>query len=173
MKLFKFKDMTTIFLGEMPIHISGNLPTPGREAPEFALVANDLSEVALHDYRGKRVVLNVFPSVDTDVCAASVRRFNKEISELDDTVVLCISKDLPFAAARFCAANGIDNVHTLSAFRSDFGKSYGLEMEDGPLRALLARCVVVIDRDGKVLGNSLCEQIAEEPDYEFVKKLLK
>ncbi len=117
-------------------------------------------------------MLNIFPSLDTDVCAASVRRFNKDASEYPDTVVLCVSKDLPFAAARFCSVNGIDNVATASAFRSDFGKNYGVEFVDGPLRGLFARALVVIDKEGKVLGTSLCEQVTDEPDYDFVKKLL-
>lgn len=150
----------------------GELPEIGQPAPNFALVGKDLTELSLHDYQGKRLVLNIFPSLDTDVCAASVRRFNKEASEYDNTVVLCVSMDLPFAAARFCTVNGIDNVHTASAFRSDFGRAYGIELADGPLRGLLARMVVVIDTDGSVRGLSLCEEITEEPDYAFVKKLL-
>ncbi len=154
------------------MHICGELPKAGEAAPDFALVGRDLSDINLHDYRGKRVVLNIFPSLDTDVCAASVRRFNKDASEYPDTVVLCVSKDLPFAAARFCSVNGIDNVATASAFRSDFGKNYGVEFVDGPLRGLFARALVVIDKEGKVLGTSLCEQVTEEPDYDFVKKLL-
>lgn len=164
--------MNTVFLNGQPMHIWSELPQVGADAPFFALVGRDLTDIALHDFRGKRVVLNIFPSLDTDVCAASVRRFNKEVSELKDTVVLCVSKDLPFAAARFCVANGIDNVSTASAFRSDFGHAYGIELVDGPMRGLFARCVVVIDRDGKVMGTSLCDNIAEEPDYDFVKKLL-
>lgn len=155
------------------MHTVGELPKVGADAPWFALVGKDLSEINLHDYKGKRLVLNIFPSLDTDVCAASVRRFNKEASELKDTVVLCVSEDLPFAAARFCVANGIDNVYTASGFRSDFGKTYGVELADGPLRGLYARGLVVLDRDGKVLGTSLCEEITEEPDYEFAKSLLK
>ena len=154
------------------MHICGELPKADEAAPDFALVGRDLSDINLHDYRGKRVVLNIFPSLDTDVCAASVRRFNKDASEYPDTVVLCVSKDLPFAAARFCSVNGIDNVATASAFRSDFGKNYGVEFVDGPLRGLFARALVVIDKEGKVLGTSLCEQVTEEPDYDFVKKLL-
>ncbi len=154
------------------MHICGELPKAGEAAPDFALVGRDLSDINLHDYRGKRVVLNIFPSLDTDVCAASVRRFNKDASEYPDTVVLCVSKDLPFAAARFCSVNGIDNVATASAFRSDFGKNYGVEFVDGPLRGLFARALVVIDKEGKVLGTSLCEQVTDEPDYDFVKKLL-
>ncbi|MBD5280371.1 MAG: thiol peroxidase [Bacteroides sp.] len=165
--------METVFLNGTPMHLSGELPNVGSDAPYFALVAKDLSEINLHDYKGKRVVLNIFPSIDTDVCAASVRRFNKEASELPNTVVLCVSEDLPFAAGRFCSANGIDNVYTASGFRSDFGKDYGVELVDGPLRGLYARGLVVIDENGKVLGTSLCQEITEEPDYEFAKNLLK
>ena len=164
--------METVFFNGAPMHICGELPKAGEAAPDFALVGRDLSDINLHDYRGKRVVLNIFPSLDTDVCAASVRRFNKDASEYPDTVVLCVSKDLPFAAARFCSGNGIDNVATASAFRSDFGKNYGVEFVDGSLRGLFARALVVIDKEGKVLGTSLCEQVTEEPDYDFVKKLL-
>ncbi len=165
--------METVFLNGTPMHLIGELPKVGSDAPYFALVGKDLSELNLHDYKGKRVVLNIFPSIDTDVCAASVRRFNKEASELPNTVVLCVSEDLPFAAGRFCSANGIDNVYTASGFRSDFGKDYGIELVDGPLRGLYARGLVVIDENGKVMGTSLCEQITEEPDYEFAKNLLK
>lgn len=164
--------MNTVFLNGAPMHTVGDLPKAGTEAPAFALVARDLSDVNLHDYKGKRLVLNIFPSVDTGVCAASVRRFNKEAAEFDNTQVLCVSMDLPFAGARFCAANDITNVATVSAFRSDFGKAYGVELADGPMRGLLTRAVVVINEEGKVIGTSLCEQITEEPDYDFVKQLL-
>lgn len=164
--------METVFLNGNPMHIEG-LPKAGQEAPDFALVAKDLSEISLHDYKGKRVILNIFPSLDTDVCAASVRRFNKEASEYPNTVILCVSMDLPFAAARFCTVNDIDNVAAASGFRSDFGKAYGVELLDGPLRGLYARALVIIDEKGKILGTSLCEQITEEPDYEFAKKLLE
>lgn len=164
--------METVRLGGNAVHIVHALPAPGEAAPDFALVGRDLSEISLHDLRGRRVVLNIFPSVDTDVCAASVRRFNSEAASYPDTEVLCVSMDLPFAGARFCAAEGIDNVRTASAFRSDFGRTYGVEMTDGPLRGLFARALVVLDRDGKVLGTSLCEEITEEPDYGFVHRLL-
>lgn len=163
---------TTVFLNGNPMHLIGNLPAVGSEAPAFSLTNKDLSQVSLHDFKGKRVVLNIFPSVDTDVCAASVRRFNADVAKLDNTVVVCVSEDLPFALSRFCAANGIENVYTLSAFRSDFGKVYGVELVDGPLRGLLARSVVVIDENGKVIGTSLSEEITTEPDYKFVEGLL-
>ncbi|MDE7159948.1 MAG: thiol peroxidase [Muribaculaceae bacterium] len=165
--------MESVTLGGNTVHIAHALPKAGEEAPNFALVGKDLSEISLHDLRGQRVVLNIFPSVDTDVCAASVRRFNKEASEYPDTQVLCVSMDLPFAAARFCAAEGIENVRTASAFRSDFGQNYGVEILDGPLRGLFARALVVLDKDGKVMGTSLCKEITEEPDYQFVHDLLK
>ncbi|MDE6769227.1 MAG: thiol peroxidase [Muribaculaceae bacterium] len=165
--------METVFLQGSPMHTSGELPKLGTDAPYFALVGKDLSELNLHDFKGKRVVLNIFPSVDTDVCAASVRRFNKDAASLPNTVVLCVSEDLPFAGARFCAANDIENVYTASGFRSDFGKEYGVELVDGPLRGLYARALVVIDENGKVLGTSLCQEITEEPDYKFAEELLK
>lgn len=164
---------TTVFLNGLPMHLYGELPKVGEEAPYFVLTDKDLKDFNLHDFKGKRVVLNVFPSVDTPVCAASVRRFNQDVSKLENTVVVCVSEDLPFALARFCAANDIENVYTGSAFRSDFGKTYGMELVDGPMRGLLARGVIIIDENGKVIGTSLCEQITEEPDYDFVEKTLK
>ena len=164
---------TTVFLNGLPMHLIGNLPAVGTEAPDFVLVNKDLQDFNLHDFKGKRVVLNIFPSLDTPVCAASVRRFNKDVAGMKNTVVVCVSEDLPFAMARFCAANDIENVYTGSAFRSDFGKTYGVELVDGPMRGLLARAVVVIDENGKVIGTNLCEQITEEPDYQFVENLLK
>lgn len=163
---------TVNFMGK-PVGIWSDFPVIGSDAPNFALVNKDLSEISLHDLKGKRIVLNIFPSLDTDVCAASVRRFNKEASEFDNTVVVCVSMDLPFAMGRFCVANGIENVMTGSAFRSDFGKSYGVEITEGPLRGLLARGLVIIDEKGKVIGTSLCEDIANEPDYDYAKNLLK
>ncbi|MBD5284323.1 MAG: thiol peroxidase [Bacteroides sp.] len=165
--------MATVKLQGNPFNTVGELPAVGSEAPNFALTAQDLSDVALHDLRGKRVVLNVFPSVDTDVCAASVRRFNKMAAEMPNTVVLCVSMDLPFAAARFCAANDIENVKTVSGFRSDFGRTYGIELAEGPLRGLYARGLVVLDENGKVIGTSLCDEITNEPDYDFALNLLK
>lgn len=162
----------TVYLNGEPMHIIGDLPKVGTEAPAFSLVAKDLMMVTLHDYKGRRLVLNIFPSLDTDVCAASVRRFNKMAAELPNTSVLCVSKDLPFAAARFCVANGIDNVTTASAFRSSFGKDYGVELVDGPLHGLLSRALVLIDENGKVMATSLCQEITEEPDYDLVLRML-
>ena len=159
------------FFGE-PVATVGDLPQAGGMAPDFVLAAQDLGDIDLNSFRGKRVVLNIFPSIDTDVCAASVRRFNSEASKLPDTVVLCVSADLPFAAKRFCAAEGIENVMTASTFRSDFGKRYGVEFAEGPFRGLMARSVVVIGADGAVLGSRIVEEQTEEPDYGFVESLL-
>ncbi|MDY9918172.1 lipid hydroperoxide peroxidase [Proteiniphilum saccharofermentans] len=158
--------MASITFKGNPVHTTGELPQKGVAAPDFTLVKGDLSEAKLSDFRGKNVVLNIFPSIDTGVCAASVRRFNQEAASLKDTVVLCISADLPFAAGRFCAAEGIENVVTLSCFRDkSFAENYGLLMSDGPLKGLLARAVVIVDRDGKVVYTELVPEIAQEPDY--------
>ncbi len=164
--------MEATFKGN-PVRLSGELPAKGTKAPAFTLTGQNLNDISLEDLRGKRVVLNIFPSLDTDVCAASVRCFNKEASELDNTVVLCVSEDLPFAAARFCTVNGIENVSTASGFRSGFGKDYGVVIEEGPLRGLYTRALVVIDENGDIAGTSLCKEITEEPDYEFAISLLK
>ncbi|WP_421870276.1 thiol peroxidase [Marinoscillum sp.] len=165
--------MAQVTLKGNAVSTSGDLPSSGSAAPDFKLVKTDLSEVSLSDFKGKKVVLNIFPSIDTGTCATSVREFNKKASELDNTVVLCISKDLPFAQARFCGAEGIDKVETLSAFRSDtFAKDYGIEMTDGPLKGLTARSVVVLDADGKVTYTQLVSEIVDEPDYEGALKAL-
>ncbi|HLW10882.1 MAG TPA: thiol peroxidase [Fermentimonas sp.] len=149
-----------------PVNTVGELPAKGAAAPDFSLVSGQLSEVKLSDYKGKNVVLNIFPSLDTGTCAASVRRFNKEAAALNNTVVLGISADLPFASGRFCSAEGIDNVVTLSTFRDTaFGNDYGLLMNDGPLKGLLARAVVVVNPEGKVVYTELVPEIAHEPDY--------
>lgn len=156
---------TTHFQGA-PIHTAGEIPAVGTQAPDFCLTKTDLSNVTLDELKGKVVVLNIFPSVDTPVCAASVRKFNVEATQYPDTVVLCISMDLPFAQARFCAAEGIDNVVVASAFRSpEFAKEYGLEMVDGPLKGLLARAVIILDKDHKVAYRELVNEITNEPDY--------
>src|SRR5262249_26088690 len=142
--------MATITLRGNPIQTSGELLKPGAEAPGFRLVAVDLKDVSLHDYAGKRKVLNIFPSIDTPTCATSVRKFNERAASLSNTVVLCISADLPFAQKRFCGAEGISNVQTLSLMRGrSFGKDYGLQMETGPLAGLTARAVVVLDENNK------------------------
>lgn len=156
------------------IHTNGDLPSVGSVAPDFILIKNDLSNFKLSDLKGKRVVLNIFPSVDTGVCAASVRRFNKDAANLNNSVILCISKDLPFAQGRFCGAEGIDNVIMLSDFQNnDFVNAYGILLTDGPLKGLHARSVVVIVENGKVTYNQLVNDIVEEPDYEAALKALK
>jgi len=150
-----------------PIEVKGQLPELGAKAPDFKLVKNDLSEADLSIAKGKQAVLNIFPSLDTPVCAKSVRTFNETASEREDVVVLCISADLPFAQARFCGAEGLDDVVTLSTFRNnEFGSDYGVALADGPLRGLLARAVIVLDVDGVVTHVELVPEIAEEPDYE-------
>ncbi|MGO1349325.1 MAG: thiol peroxidase, partial [Brevibacterium aurantiacum] len=136
------------------------------QAPAFSLVGNDLGEVSSADTAGKRVVLNIFPSVDTGVCAASVRKFNELAASLENTTVLCVSNDLPFAQARFCGAEGIENVVAASGFRSAFGKEFGVTMVDGPLAGLLARSVVVLDEKGTVIHKQLVDEIGTEPDYD-------
>lgn len=156
---------TTHFEGqETPT--SGELPTVGDTLIDFELVGLDMGPVKLSDFAGKRVVLNIFPSVDTGICAASVRRFNEAAANLDDTAVLCISRDLPFALARFCGAEGIDHVTTASAFRSSFGEDYGIVLEGSPLKGLLARTVIVADADGKIAHVQLVDEIKTEPDYD-------
>lgn len=150
-----------------PVKTVGNLPSVGEEAPDFSLTAGDLTQKTLGEYRGKKVVLNIFPSVDTGTCAASVRKFNEKAAGLDNTVVLCISRDLPFAQARFCAAEGIENVQTLSEYKdSSFSDAYGVRFADGPLEGLMSRAVVVIDEDGKVKYTEQVAEVTEEPDYD-------
>ena len=163
---------TTAFKGNA-VTTSGELPGTGAKAPSFSLVGTDLSEVSSNDLDGTRTVLNIFPSIDTGVCATSVRRFNELAAGLDNTKVVCVSKDLPFALKRFCGAEGIDNVVAASAYRSPFGEDYGVTMNDGPLQALLARAVVVVDGDGKVLHTQLVPEITEEPDYDAALAALK
>lgn len=159
--------MAAITLKGNPIHTSGELPAVGSAAPGFSLTAADLSQKSLGDYAGKKVVLNIFPSIDTPTCATSVRRFNSEAATRGDAAVLCVSADLPFAQKRFCGAEGIANVATLSSFRdASFGAGYGLNIVDGPLAGLLARAVVVIDQNGKVVYTELVPEIAQEPNYD-------
>lgn len=149
------------------------LPNVGDAAPEFTLTGEELNDVTLQDFAGKRVVLNVFPSIDTPTCAASVRRFNEEAASLDNTVVITASKDLPFALSRFCGAEGIENVVATSAFRSTFGVDYGVEQGDGDMHGLFARAVIVVDESGKVAYTQIVPEIADEPDYEPVLAALK
>lgn len=159
--------MAKITLGGNPIHTIGNLPEIGSKAPNFILTGLDLSEKKLSDFTGKTVVLNIFPSIDTGTCATSVRTFNKRAAALENVVVLCISKDLPFAQKRFCGAEGIDHVVMLSDFRTgDFGKEYQLEITDGPLKSLHSRAIVVVGVDGKVTYTEQVQEIADEPDYD-------
>lgn len=158
--------MANITLKGNPIQTIGTLPQVGSQAKDFDLIANDLSHKTLKDFAGKNVVLNIFPSLDTGTCAASVRAFNKSAAELENTVVLCISRDLPFAQARFCGAEGIDQVFTVSDFaEGKFGKDYGLEITTGPLAHLNSRCVVVLDTDHKVVYTEQVSEIVDEPNY--------
>lgn len=165
--------MAQITLKGNAINTSGNLPNIGDSAANFDLIRNDLSKVNLDNFKGQKVVLNIFPSIDTGTCAQSVREFNKQASNLINTKVLCISRDLPFAQARFCGAEGIENVETLSDFATgDFGKNYGLEIIDGPLANLHSRAVVVLDENGKVTYTEQVPEIVDEPNYEAVLKVL-
>ena len=158
--------MTDITLDGTPVHTHGSLPTVGTKAPAFTLVGNDLSPVTLADFAGSRLILNIFPSVDTGICATSVRTFNERAAGLENTKVLCISRDLPFAQARFCGAEGIENVTVASDFRTTFGETYGVTMITGPLEGLLARAVIVLDEKGNVTHSQLVPEIKQEPDYE-------
>lgn len=166
--------MAQITLKGNPIHTSGELPKVGAPAPGFSLVKADLGEATLKDFAGRNVVLNIFPSLDTAVCATSVRRFNTLASGKTDTTVLCVSADLPFAAKRFCSAEGLENVVPASCFRNvEFGTAYGVALVDGPLKGLLARAIVVVDAKGSVLHTQLVPEIAEEPNYEAALAVLK
>ncbi|MBT82241.1 MAG: lipid hydroperoxide peroxidase [Alteromonadaceae bacterium] len=158
--------MATVTLQGNPLETLGDLPAVGTPAPAFELVKSDLSTVSSADLSGKKVVLNIFPSVDTGTCAMSVRKFNEKAASLDNTVVICVSADLPFAAGRFCGAEGIENVLTGSTFRSDFGTDYNVTFTTGPLTGLLSRSVVVIDEEGKVAYTQQVAETADEPDYE-------
>lgn len=165
--------MANITLGGNPIHTSGELPTVGSKSPDFTLVQNDLSTTILADFKGSKVVLNIFPSIDTGTCAASVRAFNQKASTLENTKVLCISRDLPFAQKRFCGAEGLENVINLSDFKTGkFGKDFGLEITDGPLAGLHSRAVVVLDENGVVKYTEQVAEIADEPNYEAALKVL-
>jgi thiol peroxidase len=166
--------MAQVTLKGNPLHTSGDLPRVGSQAPAFTLTRTDLAEITPADYKGQRLVLNIFPSIDTPTCATSVRTFNAEASRMANTTVLCVSADLPFAAKRFCAAEGLEKVVPASTFRSPgFGKDYGVTLTDGPLRGLLARSVVVLDANGKVLHTELVGEIANEPNYQAALAALK
>lgn len=158
--------MSQVTLKGNPVNTIGTLPAVGSDAKDFELVAGDLSTKSLADFAGKNLILNIFPSIDTGTCATSVRSFNKSAAQLTDTVVLCISRDLPFAQGRFCGAEGIENVVMLSDFRTgQFGADYGLNFSDGPLNGLNSRCIVII-KDGKVSYTEQVSEITEEPNYE-------
>lgn len=158
--------MADITFKDSPVHSVGELPTVGEKAPDFELVGSDLSPVTLSDFAGKKVVLNIFPSLDTGVCALSVRTFNEKAASLEGTVVLNVSMDLPFAQARFCGAEGIENALVASGFRSNFGSDYGVTFTDGPLQGLYSRCVVVLDEQGTVRYTQQVAETTTEPDYE-------
>jgi len=159
--------MATVTHGGNPVQTIGSLPQVGSTAPAFSLVQNDLTPISLNDYSGKKLILNIFPSIDTGTCATSVREFNKRAAGLENTTVLCISRDLPFAQKRFCGAEGITNVQTLSDYSTgEFGKNYGVEMLDGKLKALHARSIVVMDENQKILYTELVPNISDEPNYE-------
>ena len=160
------KAMTTITLHGTPLETIGTLPAPGSQAPPFTLAKTDLSDTTLADFAGKTVVLNIFPSIDTPVCAASVRHFNQDVGQRDNTVALCISADLPFAHHRFCEVEGLKNVIPLSVFRSPaFGRDYGVLITTGPIAGLLSRAVIIIDPAGKVVYTEQVPEISQEPDY--------
>lgn len=165
--------MAEITIKGNKINTSGNLLNVGQKAPDFKLVKNDLSTATLKDFAGSRLILNIFPSLDTGTCAASVRKFNKEAANLENTKVLCISRDLPFAQARFCGAEGIENVVTLSDFATgEFGKNYSLEIIDGPLANLHSRVVIIIDENGMIKYTQQVPEIVDEPNYDAVLKAL-
>lgn len=166
--------MAKVKLKGNEFNTSGELPAVGAAAPEFTLTGTDLGEIKLSELKGQKVVLNIFPSVDTGTCAASVRKFNEEAAGLDGTTVLCVSRDLPFAQNRFCGAEGLDKVVSASDFRNgSFGETYGVQIQDGPLAGLLARSVVVIDADGKVIYTQQVEETVDEPDYASALASLK
>jgi len=163
--------MAQITLDGTPTTTSGELPEVGQATPNFKLTKTDLSSVTLKDYKGSKLILNIFPSVGTGVCSASVRRFNKEAANLENTKVICISKDLPFALSGFCGAEGLNNVETLSDFKdNEFGKNYGVRIESGIFQGLHARAVIVVDEDGKVTYTQLVSEIGNEPNYDDVFK---
>ncbi|MBG6062918.1 thiol peroxidase [Flavobacterium sp. CG_9.1] len=165
--------MASITLGGNPIHTSGELPKVGTKIADLKLVKTDLSIVSLSDFAGKKLVLNIFPSVDTGTCAASVRKFNESASALKNTTVLCVSRDLPFAQKRFCGAEGLDNVVNLSDFQDgEFGKTNGLEILDGPLAGLHSRVVIVLDENGTIIHTEQVPEIADEPNYEAALAVL-
>lgn len=165
--------MATITLKGNPIHTSGELPKVGTNAPEFKLTKMDLSELSLSQFSGMKKVLNIFPSIDTGTCAMSVRQFNKNVAEVNNTVVINISADLPFALKRFCGAEGIDRAETASTFRSSFAKDYGLFIQDGPLAGLCSRVVIVLDEKNNVLYTEQIPEITSEPNYQSALSVIE
>jgi thiol peroxidase len=166
--------MATVTLGGNPVNVAGNFPKRGDTIPDFSLTGGDLKDVSLKDYAGKRKVLNIVPSLDTPTCQTSTRKFNEKASSLTNTVVLVVAADLPFAMKRFCGAEGLNNVVTLSTMRGrDFHTKYGVDIADGPLKGLTARGVVVVDENNKVLHSELVSEIKNEPDYDAALAALK
>ncbi len=166
--------MGEITLHGQTIHTCGTVPAVGAKAPDFVLTKTDLSDVSLQDFAGKKIMLNIFPSIDTPVCATSVRKFNAEAGKLNNTVVLCVSIDLPFAQSRFCGAEGLKDVIPVSELRRrKFGEDYGVRIVDGPLAGLFSRAVVIIDEQGKIIYTEQVTEIAQEPNYEAALKMLK
>ena len=160
--------MATLTLNGTPVHTCGELPLPGHATPPFTLTQKDLTELTSVDLEGRRVLLSIFPSLDTATCAESVRKFNHASGDLRDTVLLCVSMDLPFAQSRFCSTEGLSNVISASAFRNPgFGQAFGVTLVDGPLRGLLARAVVALDENGTILHTELVTQLTLEPDYDL------
>lgn len=165
--------MATITLKGNPFQTIGQLPAVGTKAPNFTLRAVGLSNISLADYAGSKIILNIFPSVDTGTCATSVRTFNKSASELDNTKVICVSRDLPFAHARFCGAEGIENVISASDISGEFASDYGVKFTDGPLEGLTSRSIVVLDENGIVLHTEQVSETVDEPNYEAAINALK
>lgn len=166
--------MTTITFQGSPVHTVGELPAIGSQAPAFILTRNDLSDITSADCLGKKVVLNIFPSLDTPICASAVKRFNEIAGDHKDVTVLCVSADLPFAQNRFCSTDNLKNVVPVSVFRhTDFGKKYGVQIIDGPLAGLLSRAVIVLDKDGKVVYTEQVQELADEPDYQAALNAIK
>lgn len=166
--------MATVTLGGNPTHTTGTLPKKGEKAPDFQLTSTELKTKSLKDYEGYNLILNIFPSIDTNVCALSVRQFNRQATKLEDTKVLCVSRDLPFAMKRFIGNDNVDNVISLSDYKDgNFGKTYGVVFEDGPFETLLSRCVVVIDKNGEVIYTEQVSEIDNEPNYDAAINSLK
>lgn len=164
---------TQVALGGNPVHTVGALPKVGAKLPSFTLTTGDLQDVSNKDFAGKRVIFNIFPSIDTNTCATSTRTFNSLVGSLKNTEVWCVSADLPFAQKRFCGAEGLNNVKTASTFRSDFGKTFGVTLRDSVLKGVLARAIVVADEKGKVLHTEMVSEIAKEPNYDAAVKALR